>query len=360
MNTSGERSRLATSALAALVAFAMLLGLPTAAAAEGMPGDGTPATATEVINFSTGDPAADPGTEGIAVASNGTIYVSANTADGGQIWSIAPGASEPEVLTTLIPPTGGAGFGVLGLHLHRGQLLAAAHTLADPALNGVWRIDPATGDAMHIPGTEAIALPNDLTTWGRKIYVTDSAGGAVWVIDGDDVSVLIQDPLLEGLGVLVPGLPIGANGIDASYGRLYVANLEKGLIVEAKLKRSRRWHKNNGQNAALSLRVFAEVDGAPDGVEVDRWGRVYTVLVDRNQLVRVRSNGSSRAVIDDAAILDAPASLAFGSRRGHRNNIYVVNFSIGEGFPDAIEQSDVGPSVVVVCQQTRRARPCTP
>lgn len=356
MNTSIAGSKVPKAMVAALVVVTLVLGLPTASAGAATNND---PTASEVINFSTGDPATDPGTEGIAIASDGTIYVSANTGDGGQIWRIAPGASEPEVLTTLIPPTGGAGFGVLGLHLYRGDLLAAAHTLADPELNGVWRINPATGDAVHLAGTEAIALPNDLTTWRNKIYVTDSAGGAVWVIDGNDVAVFAQDPLLEGLGQLVPGLPIGANGIDASSGRLYIANLEKGLIVEAKINQpSRRSHKRNKAAASPALRMFAEVNGAPDGVEVDRRGRVYTVLVDQNQLVRVRSNGSSTALIDDAAILDAPASLAFGQQRGKSNRIYVVNFSIGEGFPGVIEQSDVGPSVVVVCQRTPRSGVC--
>ena len=46
-------------------------------------------------------------------------------------------------------------------------------------------------------------------------------------------------------------------------------------------------------------------------------------------------------------MFDAPSSLAFGSGR-NRSTIYVVNFSIGEGFPDVIEPSDVGPSVVAI------------
>jgi len=347
MTMALERTRLAKATVAVLTAI-------TSAA---MPNDEP--TASEVVNFSTGNPATDPGTEGIAVASDGTMYVSANSADGGQIWAIAPGASEPEVLTTLIPPTGGAGFGVLGLHLDRGDLLVAVHTLADPALNGVWRVDIQTGDAAHLAGTEAIALPNDLTTWRDKIYVTDSAGGAVWVIDGDDVSVWAQDPLLEGLGVVVPGLPIGANGIDVFAGRIYVANFEKGLIVEATARQHNRKARNNQRNSAPALRVFAEVDGAPDGVEVDRRGRVHTVLIDQNQLVRVNRNGSTTALVDDREILDAPASLAVGPRsKGDR--IYVVNFSIGEGFPEIIEQSDVGPSVVVVCTRAPRAGECSP
>jgi len=333
-------------AISVLAVAALLVSFPTITADASHRGD-TP-TAEEIINFSTGDPATDPGTEGIAVDRNGTIYVSANTAEGGQIWTIAPGATEPTVLTTLIPSPNGAGFGVLGLHFAGRDLLAAVHTLANPELNGVWRINPATGEATHLAGTEVIALPNDLTTWGRTIYVTDSAGGAVWAVkerrNRISVEPFLQDPLLEGLGVLVPGLPIGANGIAASRGRLYVANLEKGLIVEARIKR---------RSDRIQPRVYATVDGAPDGLEVDRWGRPHTVLVGQNELLRINRDGSSTALIDDAAILDAPASLTFGKGRD-RSRIYVVNFSIGEGFPDAIEQSDVGPSVVAVSTPKRR------
>ncbi len=320
-----------------LLIVGLLTAAVTAALASAVAAD---PTADEVINFSTGDPATDPATEGIAVAADGTIYVSANTGDGGQIWTVAPGADTPEVLATLIPPTGGAGFGVLGLHFDGDDLLAAAHTLADPELNGVWRIDTSTGEAGHIAGTEAILLPNDITTWGGKIYVTDSVTGGVWVIDGDGAQVSVEpfivDDLLAGLGVLVPGVPIGANGIDAHGGKLYIANLEKGLVVAAQI---------NGNSARSQPTVVATLGGAVDGLEVDRQGRPHVVLIDRAALVRVNRDGSSTTLIESTDVLDAPASLAFG-QRSDKSSIYVVNFSIGEGFPDVIAQSDVGPSVV--------------
>ncbi len=292
----------------------------------------------ELINFSTGDPATDPGTEGVAVDADGTVYVTANTAEGGQIWVVEPGAEDPEVLVTLIPPTGGAGFGVLGLHFDGPDLLAAAHTLADPDLNGVWRVDTGTGQAEHIPGTEAITLPNDITTWAGRIYITDSAAGAVWVIDGDDVSPFLQDPLLTGLGLLVPGVPIGANGIDAHGGRLFIANLEKGLVVVAQI---------NGRSHRSQPTVYATVDGAPDGLEVDNKGRPNVVLIDQNALVRVERDGTSTFLIDSADVLDSPASLAFGRGRD-KTTTYIVNFSISEAFPGVLEPSTVGPSVVTL------------
>lgn len=316
----------------ALVMSLMFSGLAAAPATAGKP---IPA-ADDIINFSTGDPAADPATEGIAVGVDGTIYVSANTGDGGQIWAVAPGATVPTVVATLIPPTGGAGFGVLGLHFDGGDLLAAVNTFANPDLNGVWRVDVATGEASHIPGTEAIALPNDLTTWADKIYVTDSLGGAIWVIDSGGVDVWLQDDLLVGLGELVPGVPIGANGIDAFGGKLYVNNLEKGLVLEVRISRK-------GPKAGPS--VYATVSGLPDGLEVDNRGRPHIVLIDQAQLLRVERDGSATVLVDGVDVLDAPASLAFGQRGDHRS-VYVVNFSIGEGFPDSVLQSMVGPGVV--------------
>jgi len=333
------------STLAALRHVLLTLALiATAVFASAAPASATNSTPEELINFSTGDPATDPGTEGIAVDRQGNIYVTANTADGGQVWKIAPGGTEPEVLATLIPPTGGAGFGALGIHLVGRELLVATHTLADPDLNGVWRVNRRTGDASHIAGSEVIGLPNDLTTWRSKIYVTDSVGGAVWVIDREGVRVWAQDELLEGLGELVPGVPIGANGIDASHGRLYIANLEKGLVLQARLR---------GRNAATPS-VYAEVDGAPDGLEVDRYGRPHVVLIDKNSLVRLSRRGTS-TIIEDSNVLDAPSSLVFGNSRSRRGaqTAYVVNFSISEGFPDALLPSSVGPSVVAVSPSRR-------
>ena len=295
-------------------------------------------TVTEVINFSTGDPATDPGTEGIAVAADGTIYVSANTADGGQIWAVPPGATSLQVVATLIPPTGGAGFGVLGLHLDGDDLLAAVNTFANPDLNGVWRVDTASGVATHIPGTEAIVLPNDLTTWAGDIYVTDSLSGAVWIVTADGyVEPWLQSDLLAGLGLAIPGVPIGANGIDAFGGKLYIANLEKSLIVEVRI---------NGHGQGAEPTVLATVNGLPDGLEVDHRGRPHIVLLDQAKLVRIGADGSSTVLAEGVDVFDAPSSLTFGQRRDHKS-IYVVNFSIAEMFPDAFLQSDLGPGVVV-------------
>lgn len=320
------------TALTVLVLLVLGVSAQVAAAPPEAP------TTTEVINFSTGDPAADPGTEGIAVAADGTIYVSANTANGGQIWAVAPGATSPQVAATLIPPTGGAGFGVLGLHIDGDDLLVAVNTFANPDLNGVWRVDTASGAATHIPGTEAIVLPNDLTTWGGDIYVTDSLSGAVWIITADGhVEPWLQSDLLAGLGLLIPGVPIGANGIDAFGGKLYIANAEKGLVVEARI---------NGHGPGAEPMVVATVDGVPDGLEVDHRGRPHIVLIDQAELVRIEADGSSTVLADGVEVFDAPASLTFGQRRDHKS-IYVVNFSIGELLPDAILQSDLGPGVVV-------------
>ncbi len=311
--------------------LALVLGVVLTASAASASG-----AAEEVINFSTGDPATDPGTEGIAVTGDGTIYVTANNADGGQVWTVAPGADTPEVLATLIPPTGGAGFGALGIHIDGDDMLVATHTLADPDLNGVWRVNIDSGAAEHIAGTEVIGLPNDITTVGPNIYVTDSVTGAVWVIDGGDVRPFVQDPLLEGVGALVPGVPIGANGIDSFGNRLYVANLEKGLVVEVKI---------NGRDAGVA-KLYAEVNGAPDGLEVNHRGQPHVVSISTNALIRVSPEGNT-TIIEDSAVLDAPASLAFGKGRAHKT-AYVVNFSISEGFPGVLLPSDVGPSVVAV------------
>jgi len=290
----------------------------------------------EIINFSTGDPATDPGTEGIAIDRKGNVYVSSNNAQGGQIWKIAPGASEPEVLATLIQPTNGAGFGVLGLELAGNRLYAAVNTALEPERNGVWQINIRNGAARHIAGSEMIALPNDIVRVGHTLYVTDTATGAIWRVRSNSVELWLQDPLLEGVGDLIAGFPLGANGIDIRHKTLYVANLEKQTVVAVDIRRGRE---------PSNPRVIANVGGLADGIEIDRHGRPHVLLLNENALVRVNRDGSVTTLIDDAAVLDAPASLVFGHGRD-RDSIYIVNFSITEGFPDSLEPSVVGPGVV--------------
>jgi hypothetical protein len=86
---------------------------------------------------------------------------------------------------------------------------------ANPAANGVWRFDRATGAATRLPGTAAIGRANGLAFDKQmNLYVTDSARGAIWRIPwGGSASIWLQDPVLTGDGSLAQ---LGANGTRSS------------------------------------------------------------------------------------------------------------------------------------------------
>src|SRR5207247_7976429 len=83
------------------------------------------------------------------------------------------------------------------------------------------------------PGTGSILFANGLAFDKLgNMYVTDSIGGAVWRIPrGGSAERWIQDPLLEGTGVLGLGFPVGANGISFAGDSLIVDNTEHGTVL---------------------------------------------------------------------------------------------------------------------------------
>ena len=83
--------RSTTTAAMVAAALMLLLGLLAAVA---NPVSARAIETTELINFSTGDPATDPGTEGIDVDADGNVYVSANTAAGGDWIELANTTNE--------------------------------------------------------------------------------------------------------------------------------------------------------------------------------------------------------------------------------------------------------------------------
>jgi sugar lactone lactonase YvrE len=296
---------------------------------------GPSSTVHEVVAF---DPVAGEYPEGIAVSSDGGVYVGLTGL--GEIRRIDRDGSMTTIVTI---PLEEGDLGVLGLTFRADGTLYAAVLSSSSSVHGVWRID-ANAQAMHIAGTEAMGFPNDLAFDRRgELYITDSALGAVWRLSPDGSFALwAQDALLEGTGDFGLGVPIGANGIvflpgrsgggkgqGGQAGRLLVANTEVGRLVEITVR-------PNGDAGATRL---AAEDGALvglDGIAADPHGRIYGAVNVGNQVVAIDAAGAVQTV---ATGLDFPAGLAFGTSGRHRHSLFVTNFAL-------INEVDPSPGVV--------------
>jgi sugar lactone lactonase YvrE len=196
----------------------------------------------------------------------------------------------------------------------------------DPTTRGVYRVE-GDGSAQRIPGTDAIAFPNDVAFDNRgNLYVSDPAGGEVWRIDPNGaVARWLDDPLLHGTGELL-GFPYGANGIAFSHGRLIVSNTELGLLVAIPIE-------PDGDAGEPTVIASSPLLLGVDGIALDAHGNVYCAVNGQNMLAVVRVDGSIGVLATAADGLDSPSSVAFGTGERDHQSLFVVNFAVGSPEP---------------------------
>jgi hypothetical protein len=317
------RPRTGRSLIALLVAGAVVFVTAGAAAAH--------ATVHVVAAF---DESKGQNPEGIAIAHDGTLFVSVSPL--GDVWRIPPGSDEPQPFAHVNGITPGTDFGLLGLAVDVFGNVYGAVQSANPAANGVWRFDRGTGTATRLPGTESIGLPNGLA-FGKQmtLYVTDSARGAIWRIPwGGSASIWLQDAALTGNGSL--GLNLGVNGIAIQRRVVTVTNTERRTVLQIP--------KVGGAPGPISLLATLPEGDNPDGVTMDVFGDAFVAMNLANAIAEITPAGSMH-VVASGGPLDFPSSVVFGTARGYHKSIFGVNFSISElfGLP-----SGPGPGVYVL------------
>lgn len=287
------------------------------------------------------DEAAGELPEGVAVTKTGDVMVS--IAPLGELWRIPDGTGAPQLVGS-VPGWDGAGFGLLGLAVNaRGDVFAGMQAV-DAAVRGVYRFDRRSGDATRLPGTEAIAFPNDVAFDQRgNLYITDSAAGGVWRWSKRGVlTPWLVHPDLAGLGLIIPGLPIGANGIEYHRGALYVTNTEKSLLVRIPIRPD--GSPGTHEVVADFTTVRGGFDALPDGLAMDVHGTAYVAMIAGNEVLAVSDAGIASVAAGDP--LDWPSSVAFGTGSGDAGVLFAVNFSVGEGFGDPTPRD--GPGLVAI------------
>lgn len=324
--------------IAMLVVVLALIAPPALMAAQDATPGATPApipTVGETEMLVELDNAAGEYTEGVAVAGDGTVYVSvsplgklARASDDGthEIVGQVDGLQEGDL-------------GLLGIAAHEDGSVYGAVFSSNAEVNGVWRFDVDAGNAERVVGTEQVTMPNAVAFDAEgAMYVTDSIGGAVWLVPPDgSAEPWLQHEMLAGTGDMGLGIQVGANGIavDTEKGVVYVAVLEQGTIVAIPI---------TDDGSAGEPAVHAEFEGMTmaDGIAIDENGTLYAAQPGGNSISRVSEDGAVEVVASGGS-LDAPASVAVGP---DGDVLYAANFS--GALAGMVPPGGAGAGVVVI------------
>jgi sugar lactone lactonase YvrE len=294
-------------------ALARILGALTACAAL-LLAVATAGTAVSPQTLAAFDRSSGQTPENLAIAGDGTIYVSLAFAS--QIVRIAPDGSQ----TSLgIPTSGGITVGVAIDRRHDGDLDVAVRS-PDPAAAGIWRV-PRAGfaDPTRIIPLPTSSFPNGITFDARgNLYVADSSLGVVWRIapGSSQATQWSASPLLAPTGASFMGFPLpGANGIKARGNDLFVSNTATESILTIPILAG-------GDAGAVAVRF--------SGIEADDFafaanGDLYVAENPPSTVDRVTPGGAIATLATQADGLDNPSAVAFDPRPDQRTQLYITN-----------------------------------
>jgi len=206
------------------------------------------------------------------------------------------------------PPAGTAFMTGITIGLD-GTVYAALASFTDEVAAGIYVVPADGGEAELFASNPEMTFPNGLAFNDEGLlYVTDSAAGAIFVIDPlGEVDLLVTDPLLAGdpgaCGAPSDSLPVGANGLFTSGNQLYVTSTDQGVFL--------LFNVNDGEAGPPQIIAGPDCDLAGiDGVTRDYNG-TYVAAVNRaDQIVRISAESGEVEVVSEGGLLDFPASIA--------------------------------------------------
>jgi sugar lactone lactonase YvrE len=280
-------------------------------------------TVKKLVSF---NPAAHENVESLTVADNGDVYLSQPFL--GRVVRVRNGSTTVEQVGSV--PVAQNDFGVLGLAIDGDDVLAGVQSKQS---NGVWRFKRSGGAPTRLPGSEVIGFANDLALGDDgAIYVAssnegkDASGaylGAVWRIKDGKTEKWYSSPMLGGTGTSGLPAPIGANGIAARDGTVYIAVTEQGQIVRIPIE---------GNGSAGTPTVYAKDAqlGGVDGITFDDAGNLFASVIGQSSIVRVdKDDQAITSIAKDTDGLDYNSSVKFAKGK-YDGDLLVVNFAIAE------------------------------
>jgi sugar lactone lactonase YvrE len=285
-------------------------------------------------------PSGATGPEGIAVATNGDVYVATfgfNTAGPvagpGKIYVFN---DHGKLLRTLT--VGGTSAHLLGIAFHPTTNVLLAIDFANFNVRAVDRHTGASSVFMTLPaGMDTGSSLNDMTfDAAGNVYVSDSFQGIIWKVGaaGGEATAWVTHPLLTTSGTP----PFGANGLafNADQSALFVANTGSDTIVRIQV---------TGGSPETPTVFVNSINGA-DGLAIDEDDNIWVAANQSDEIVVLDPTGKVIAKRGDFEGINKkgvpegllfPASLAFG-RDGRE--LYVTNLALDIrlfGLPQSVD-----------------------
>lgn len=293
----------------------------------------TPADPATLATFSAGDWGAF--VESAAADSDGNLWVSRTvwgyydetTSDSniGELWKVTPSGDVQLVASLDVSP-----FGMLGgvAVSPRGRVYIAVFDMGmGVSPNGVLRLNGNTLD--QVVALPQGAWPNGLAFHDRRLYISDSALGAVWRVSPRDLPATPESPWLQD-DLLAPGTGenasgLGVNGIAFRGDRLYAVVADFGRVVRVPV------HRDGSPGSPVVVAERQELVTA-DGIAFDKAGGLWiavnsgtTGAMPSGALYRLTPGGALTSVADDRGWLNYPTQPVFGVTPATRGDLFVVN-----------------------------------
>lgn len=260
------------------------------------------------------DPAARETPENLAIAPDGTTYVSLAFAS--EIRRIARDGSQRSLT---LPTMGGITVGV-AIDEHHGGDLDVAVRSSDPSAAGIWRIPRASfTHPVRIAPLPPGSFPNGITFDSHgNLYIADSNLGRIWRLarGAAHATVWSAGPMLAPTGEKFMNFALpGANGIKVHRHVVYVSNTSTQNILTIPITR-------DGNAGKITVR-FRHIEA--DDFAFAANGDLYIAENPLSRLVRVTPDGHVATLATKREGLDNPSAVAFGTRPGQRKTLYITN-----------------------------------
>ena len=272
------------------------------------------ASAVEARTLVSFDRAAGQTPESVAIATDGTTYVSLAFAS--EIYRITPTGRQS---TLDIPTAGGITVG-LAIDSHDTDFLYVAVRSADPTAAGVWRVArDRFDDPTRVVSLPTDSFPNGMTFDQRgNLYIADSDLGRIWRVapGAPQATVWAAGPLLAPTGESFQGFVLpGANGVKVRGRTLYVSNTAGRTILTIPID-------PDGSAGSMTVRFH--------GVEADDFafaanGDLYVTDNPGSQLLRITPGGIIATLANATDGLDNPSDVAFDPRPDRRRELLITN-----------------------------------
>ena len=267
----------------------------------------------------------------------------------GEVWKVAPGHDPVRVAQAELSPYGM----LLGVAVDRcDRVYVAAYDMTSGLTpNGVYRLE-RDGSLTQVVALPEGAWPNGMAFHDDRLYITDTALGAVWRVRLGCGVASPTEPWLQD-ELLAPGDPaedetafgLGADGLAFRGDELFVGVYDFGRIVRVHV----RDDGSPGRPAVVCERPELKT---ADGMAFDLAGGLWittdmgtTGASPSGALYRLAPGGKLMTVADDPGWLNYPTMPVFGRTLRTAFTLYVENgayYSWEDGTPPDIQALRVG------------------